>query len=196
MEAIAERLQADGQEVGTADLPGGAAVIGYRADFRLQCVATKLHLFTVCVTVPVITGPDLERFAQDALEYAVQRRGAARGFQSGVAAIPIVVAQQVDESAAAVARTKIVKRWAAFAWPAVVDTSTVRSIATRVLFSSAASTPSGCANRHQWLSASRDRSPVLGDVVPRPEDSAALSLSTSQSRAPCGAGRARDASHP
>ena len=124
---VAERLRADGAVVDRQLLAGGPVLVGYRTQFRLRWMATKLHLFTVVATADVADAPALERLSHDALEFGIHARGQLRGFQVGVAAIPILAARSVDAGAIAYAHDVLVRQWSAFAWPCVVDLATGRS---------------------------------------------------------------------
>jgi hypothetical protein len=84
-------------------------------------MATKLHLFTLAVSTPWATQQTLERFSNDALDFAAAKKGRLKGLQKGVAAIPVLVAEAVEPAAAEWARSALVRRYAAFAWPTVVD---------------------------------------------------------------------------
>lgn len=121
MDAVADRLRGDGAAVSTELLPGGEAVVGYRSEFRLRWMATKLNLFTVVRSVPQVTVSALEAFSNEALDYGVKLKGRFRGLQTGVAVIPLLVGDLVEPAASDYARTVLVLRWSAFAWPAAVD---------------------------------------------------------------------------
>jgi hypothetical protein len=120
----AERLQADGSATDTAQLPGGAALVGYQGKFKVQWMLTKLNLFTLVFPVPVVTAAALEGFANDAVQYAVNQKGQLRGLQNGVAAIAVLVGERVEPDAAEYARKQLVRRFSAFGWPGAVDLST------------------------------------------------------------------------
>lgn len=121
---VAERLQADGAKVSTELFRGVPAVVGHRAEFRLRWFATRLNLFTVVLPEAVVTPAGLKQFAEDALDYATSQKGQFRGLQNGVAAIPVMVGSQVSPEAITFAQSMLIKRFSAFAWPAVVDLST------------------------------------------------------------------------
>jgi hypothetical protein len=123
IELVATRLRAEGAEVGTTEFRGVTALVGYRPKFRLRWMATRLNLFTVVIAEPVVTAQGLELFTNDALKYATSQKGRFRGLQNGVAAIPVLVGAQVDADAITYARTKLVRKFSAFAWPAAVDLS-------------------------------------------------------------------------
>lgn len=124
LHAMAARLQADGATVGTGQLAHGPALVGLKSQFKWRWMATKLHLFTVAVAVPLATRPLLEQFSHDALTFGNEQKGSLRGLQVGVAAIPILVAQAVDPSGAEYARTQLIRKFGALAWPAIFDLST------------------------------------------------------------------------
>lgn len=127
LELVAKRLQDGGAEVSSEDVGGTTVLVGYRPRFRLAWMATRLHLFTVVAPVQTVTLDGLTRFTQDALTYAIKRKGRLRGLQTGVAAIPVMVGVAVEPAAAAYAQHQLLKRWSAFAWPAAVDLSSRRS---------------------------------------------------------------------
>lgn len=127
LDAAAERLRVDGAEVSTAQMRGLTALVGYRSDFRWRWAATRLHLFTVLINVPSVTAAELELFAGDALDFALSQKGHYRGFQSGVAAIPVLISSRVDPDAVTFANTRLIRRFAAMAWPVAVDLSLQRS---------------------------------------------------------------------
>lgn len=117
-------LEADGSRVSRVQLPGGAALVGYRSKFKLAWAATKLHLFTVLYPTDLASPMQLDALSQDALDYAKATKGALRGLQSGVAIIPVLVARSVSDQARAAALARPEKKFAAFVLPAVVDLTT------------------------------------------------------------------------
>ncbi len=124
MDGAAARLQADGSTVSGVQLPGGQAMLGYQSKFKVQWMATKLHLFTLLFPVPVVTAAALEGFAKDCLQYAVNQKGDLRGLQVGVASIPVLVGDRVEPDAVEYAQHELVRKFGAFAWPAAVDAGT------------------------------------------------------------------------
>jgi hypothetical protein len=115
---IEARMTQNGYEVQRSDASG---LLGYRRDFKLAWMATTLHLVVNVATTEHATAADLEQFTRATLEHVKAVKGSMRGFQSGVAAITVVVAESADGSAVQFARSQIVKGFAAFAWPVVVD---------------------------------------------------------------------------
>jgi hypothetical protein len=123
VEAAAARMDADGSEVSRIQLPVGPAVVGYRAQFKLKWFATKLHAFTVVVPVPAATLDVLTDATQQSLDYAKQTKGKLRGFQTGVAALPVLVSSEVSPDARATVESRPSKKFAAQTLPAIVDLS-------------------------------------------------------------------------
>ena len=128
---ITSNLRAGGYEVEMHAIGGMPALTGYRSDFKLQWMATKLHTFVTVRSVPVVTVDELDAFALASLEYTKATKGGARGAQSGVAAITVLVGETVEEAAAEYARKELVRHFAAFAWPVTVDLSTRESSSHR-----------------------------------------------------------------
>lgn len=124
IDATGRRLQADGCEVTTEDWGGVPVLVGYRADFKLRWMATKLHLFTIAAPASMITCDAVEAFTTSALDYALDRKGQLRGMQSGVAVFPALVGTQIEPQALTWAQQKQRVRFAALARPVVVDAST------------------------------------------------------------------------
>ncbi|MEZ0447223.1 hypothetical protein [Cellulomonas sp. ICMP 17802] len=121
---ISSSLRAAGYAVELHAIGGWPTLTGYRADFRLRWMATKLHTFVCVRSVPVVTVDELSAFATASLEYTKAAKGAMRGAQSGVAAIAVLVGETVEPAAAEYARKELVRHFAAFAWPVTVDLST------------------------------------------------------------------------
>jgi hypothetical protein len=115
------RVQAAGYTLDPSS--GPAQLVAYRSAFRWRWMATKLHTLVVVSTAPEVTAEGLAQFATSSLEWAKVAKGQMRGAQVGVAVIAAVVADQADESAVLFARKELVRGYAAFAWPVVVDLS-------------------------------------------------------------------------
>jgi hypothetical protein len=122
--AIRDRMDHGGYDSDTKTLPSGAALIGYRSDFRMSWAATKLHLFVAVKQAPTASRDDLEDFTVETLAYAKQTKGRYRGLQTGVAAIAILVAHEVELGASLFAESELIRQFGAFAWPVTVDLST------------------------------------------------------------------------
>ncbi|MER7457913.1 levansucrase [Micromonospora sp. NPDC126480] len=124
VEATGQRLQGDGCEVKTEDWGGVPVLVGYRSDFKLRWMATKLHLFTIAAPAALITASAVETFTNSALDYVLARKGQLRGLQNGVAVFPALVGTQIEPPASAWAQENQRVRFAALARPVVVDAST------------------------------------------------------------------------
>lgn len=131
IDATAQRLQADGCEVTTEDWGGVQVLVGYRGDFKLRWMATKMHLFTIAAPATSITQGAIEAFTDSALDYIVARKGQLRGLQNGVAAFPALVGTEVDPQAEAWAQQAQRVRFAAMARPVVVNGATGTAAAFR-----------------------------------------------------------------
>lgn len=112
------RLRAAGHKV--APHPGGM-LTGMRSDFRLRWMAVRPHTIIVVSTADAADADGMARFSDRALEWANSRKGQLNGLQSGVAVIPVVGAEHVDASAVRFAERQLVRKFATFAWPVVVD---------------------------------------------------------------------------
>jgi hypothetical protein len=121
IEATAARLAADGCEVRAENWSGTPVLIGYRSDFRVRWMATRLHLLNVVCPVLTVTATGIEAFTTGAMQYAIDQKGTMRGFQSGVGVLPCLVGQSVEPAAASWALEKQRLRFACMARPVVVD---------------------------------------------------------------------------
>src|SRR5664280_1133983 len=120
---VASRLRADGAEVTTESIRDLTTLVGYRSQFRLRWMATHVHLFTIVGSVPLVTVAGLERFTNDAIDYAISQKSRYRGLQNGVAVIPVLVGERIESGAAAFVTDTLVRRFSAIGWPTTVDTT-------------------------------------------------------------------------
>src|SRR5713101_741661 len=125
--SLGRRLRDRGFDVREDDLPSGRALIGYRSEFRVQWLLTKLNLFVAAIEVPVVTLERVQRHVDETLTYGIEQKGRFRGLQNGVVAIPLLVSAAVDDSAAQFATRQLVRKFSASAWPAIIDTSNDRT---------------------------------------------------------------------
>jgi len=126
LKLVKDRLTDDGATTSEANVGGFSAVVGYRAQFRLRWLATRVHLFTVVASVPYVNSQRLQQFTNDVLDFGVKERGRFRGLQTGVGVIAALVSESVETEARMWATTDLVDRRGAFAWPALVDLSSGR----------------------------------------------------------------------
>jgi len=121
LQESAARMAADGSAVTWVPLRGGVVLMGYQSEFRIQWAASKLHLFTAAVSVPVATPEIVTSFAREVGQYAKATKGRLRGLQTGVATIPAVVAEVVTPQARADVEKVPGREFGAFCLPVVVD---------------------------------------------------------------------------
>ena len=120
---VVRRLKADGNTVTTVQLPSGQAIVGYQTAFRLKWFATRLHLFTMVVPAAQVSAATLKRSVEEAIAYAVGRRGVFHMLQGGTAVITAVVGADVSEDARNSALSPPKKRWMVLPVPLLVDSA-------------------------------------------------------------------------
>lgn len=102
VEAVRNRLVADGCEVRHERIGPVPALVGYRADFLPQLMS-RLHVLTVVASVERADGQVVRDLARQAGQYGKDRKGALRGLQSGVAVFAVLVSNDVTADAVAAA---------------------------------------------------------------------------------------------
>jgi hypothetical protein len=118
---VHDRMISGGYATSTEILPGGPALIGYRWDFRLSWAATKLHLFVAVKASTAVSRDDIHTFTAEALTYAKRTKGRFRGMQTGVGVIAVLISNHVDARAKHFAQHDLIRQFAAFAWPVIID---------------------------------------------------------------------------
>jgi hypothetical protein len=122
LDSLEARLADDGCQPRWEEWPGGRVLIGRRADFRIQWMATRLHLFTVAAAFPEVSVTSVEDFTRSAQRYSVDHKGGLPvGLQTGIAIFPCLVSEHVHPDALAWAEAKQVLQRAVIARPVVVD---------------------------------------------------------------------------
>jgi hypothetical protein len=122
LERLAARLAQDGCQPHWEEWTGTRVLIGHRADFRVQWMATRLHLWTIATAVPEVAAVTVSQFATTTMAYADgQKRGLPPGIQNGIAVFPCLVSERVHPDALARAESKQVSEFAIMARPVVVD---------------------------------------------------------------------------
>jgi hypothetical protein len=109
-----------GYETEEATVGGRTALVGRRSDFRWRWVATRLHTFVFVFAEPELDEATAEDLTSAAQDYAIKRKGGLpRGFQTGIAAVPVFI----SESAASTAwfEQKPKPRYAALRFPVLAD---------------------------------------------------------------------------
>lgn len=123
LQGLRARLEADGSAPQWED---GAApfLIGHRSDFKLQWMATRMHVFTIAAVVPEVTVPVLDQFTEFALKTAIDRKkGLMRGLQTGIAVFPALISERADPTALERAARRQKVKFACIGRPTVVDTA-------------------------------------------------------------------------
>ncbi|MBW8483886.1 hypothetical protein [Actinomadura parmotrematis] len=118
IDRLAERLTADGCEVAHETVGGVPATVGYRANW---VALSRIHLFVMATHLNFALEEDMARFTHAAKELAKQRKGELRGLQSGVAVIAVLVTEDAEERAKALARRPFALERAVLAQPALVS---------------------------------------------------------------------------
>lgn len=127
---IEAAMAAGGMNPVVRTVGGPQVVVGYTSAFRLQWMATKLHtLIYVCAFPPgsAVSG-ELDIYLAAACQDAIDKKGAWRGMQVGVAAIAVAAIDHATPDDEMWAGTPHGRRFAAIAFPVVADPSTRRVI--------------------------------------------------------------------
>ena len=120
------RLSGASYTVERRALRGGPAVVGQRKPFRPQWFLTQLKTSVVVAAVETVTFAGWQAFAAESFDVAKSIKGGLpTGFQSGVAAVPVLAGVNVDPAAMAHAAQRPHHEWfKGFVLPALVDLST------------------------------------------------------------------------
>ncbi len=128
LQEIKKRLEALSILFSEDQILGRPAVIGYDKKFKWRWFATQLNTFLVAIDFgnDPVTVATIEAALTDSFAYAKQNyNGWLRGLQSGVGVITILISSHIDERAIEYCRElKSGKKWAGFAVPVVIDSST------------------------------------------------------------------------
>ena len=122
IDAVADRLAADGFKVSSVDLDVGRAVVAYRGKISVRRMGW-LRLFVVLLPVEEATADLLHAFDQQACGYANLR---IRRTFSVLMVIPALVAASADEGARRLAEKPAKRRSSWMTMPAVVDLTAAR----------------------------------------------------------------------
>ena len=122
---IKERLQSASIFFAEDSICGHQSVIGYEKKFQWKWMATQMNTFIVCADL----GPDqvtvelFQEFLEASFEYATKNySGWPRGFQSGMAAIAILISENITQEAKDFCtELKAGKKFAGFSVPVAVD---------------------------------------------------------------------------
>jgi hypothetical protein len=125
--AIGEALTTSGYETSTLEIDRRAALVGRISQFRLRWLAVSLHTFVAVASFPAgASGADeLDRFMAAVCRYSIANKGGLpRGFQTGTAAVAVVVTEGASAEAVRWASVAHGRRLGAITYPVVADTVT------------------------------------------------------------------------
>jgi hypothetical protein len=122
LDSLATRLADDGCQPRWEEWTGGRVLIGRRADFRIQWMTTRLHLFTIAAAFPEVSVTNVEDFTRSAQRYSIDHKaGLPVGLQTGIAIFPCLVSEHVNPDALAWAQARQVLQFGVMARPVVID---------------------------------------------------------------------------
>jgi hypothetical protein len=122
-------MYAAGLQPARATIGGPVAVVGGTSEFRWQWMATRLNSFIyVASFTPGTTVEVLDGYLKAACQDAINRKGANRGLQSGVAAVTVAIVDNATTEQAAWAMKPHGRRFAAITFPVLVDATTRRVV--------------------------------------------------------------------
>ncbi|MCX4761474.1 hypothetical protein OG562_10875 [Streptomyces sp. NBC_01275] len=99
LEALRERLTADGTRVTATSWRDRPVVIGSRSDRKVRWFGTKTELFVFAAAVPEVDNASLADFTGWALSYAKNLRSGLPGARNAVMVLPALVSGSVQHSA-------------------------------------------------------------------------------------------------
>jgi hypothetical protein len=109
-------------------LPPGESVVAQRKPFRVRWMLTQLKTTVLVTATETATGQGWESFVRGAFELAKGIEGGMpTGFQSGIGAVPVLVANVAEPEAVAAAAQRPQYQWfRGIAMPALVELSSGR----------------------------------------------------------------------
>ena len=127
LQRIKERLAGKSIFYSEDEIMNKPTVWGYHKQFRWKWVATQLNTFIAASDFgdETITVRTIEGYLGPAFDYAsTHYTGWPRGFQSGVGLIALLLSSHIDTAAIDYCKQlKAGKKWAGFAVPVVIDSS-------------------------------------------------------------------------
>jgi hypothetical protein len=122
--ALETRLRRAGFTTEHTEIAGHPALVGRRADFRWNWVATRLHSFVVAFTVDDLDEPTAETLTAAAQSYAIKHKGGLpRGLQTGSATLAVFLVDTASPSLRAWFSRKPHHRFGALRWPVLLELS-------------------------------------------------------------------------
>ena len=129
VQRIHTAMSGAGLQPGMVNLAGFNAVVGGSSTFKWQWMATKLHWFIYATVMAPGTPADaLDRYLDDACQDAINRKGAMRGAQSGVAAVTVVAIDGVAPEVERWATKPHGRRFAALTFPVLAEVGAAKVV--------------------------------------------------------------------
>ncbi|MFJ5266245.1 hypothetical protein ACIQAC_37875 [Streptomyces sp. NPDC088387] len=100
LEALRERLTADGCAVTSDTWAGQRVLVGSRADRKARWMGTKVKLFVYAAAVPALDVPAIGEFSVWAMTRAKADRGGLPGARNAAMVLAALVSENVDPAAA------------------------------------------------------------------------------------------------
>lgn len=117
--------------------PGAPFRVMRKSEFRVTWSLSRLHTFVVLARTDSADASVVDRFVSDAADFAKATKGGLpRGFQTGIAVFPVLVAAQASPDAHARAADKPRKMWATMPIPILVEPAadTATTYSSRMLW--------------------------------------------------------------
>jgi hypothetical protein len=122
LERLDHALALGGFETRSVDIAGHGALVGRRSDFRWRWFGTRLHTFVVVFTLADLPKALADELTEAAQQYSIDEKGGLpRGFQTGVATIPVFVINGADDETREWFRVKPKPRFASVRFPVLVE---------------------------------------------------------------------------
>jgi len=126
---IESAFGAAGLQPSRVNVGPAVAVVGTTSRFRWRWIATKLNVCMYAAWfLPATPVEMLDQYLAAACQDAIDRKGAMRGMQTGVAAITVAILDSATPEQVAWASTPHGRRFAALTFPVMVDASTRRVV--------------------------------------------------------------------
>ena len=128
VQRIEASLATGGFKMTRDSVAGRQAVIGRQSTFRLRWVATRLHVFVLVAVFKSDATPEhLDRFLEEASQYAITLKGRLRGLQSGTCAVAVAVVDSAERAGEWAVKPHG-RRFAAMTYPVLVDLANKRVV--------------------------------------------------------------------
>ena len=118
VEALAHGLINGGFTTSRTAIGDQQALVGRRAEFRWEWVASRMHTFVVVFSVGGLGPKQAQALSTEAQDYAIKHKGGLpRGLQTGTATIAVIIPDEAGEDSARWFRKEPTHRYAALLFP-------------------------------------------------------------------------------